>query len=117
MTSFSRFPQIANFETEINSSFYFYCLICITVIWLEGVPDGDPDDLDKWEMSIEDPYFVVRDEVSSAVSNCSTKLLEWRHLMEAQTPNGSRARELTSELRSNVRSAEWDLEDLEESVS
>merc|ERR1711914_45882 len=72
---------------------------------------------DKWEMSIEDPYFVVRDEVSSAVSNCSTKLLEWRHLMEAQTPNGSRARELTSELRSSVRSAEWDLEDLEESVS
>ena len=78
---------------------------------------SDSDDLDKWEMSIEDPYFVVRDEVSSAVSNCSTKLLEWRHLMEAQTPNGSRARELTSELRSNVRSAEWDLEDLEESVS
>lgn len=37
--------------------------------------------------------------------------------MEAQMPSGSRARELTSELRSNVRSAEWDLEDLEESVS
>jgi len=35
--------------------------------------------------------------------------------MESQ--NGAKARELTSELRSNVRSAEWDLEDLEESVS
>jgi chromosome segregation ATPase len=68
-------------------------------------------------MSIEDPYFVVRDEVSSAVSSCETKLGEWRNLMEAQMPSGSRARELTSELRSNVRSAEWDLEDLEESVS
>ena len=68
-------------------------------------------------MSIEDPYFVVRDEVSSAVASCEAKLVEWRNLMEAQMPSGSRARELTSELRSNVRSAEWDLEDLEESVS
>lgn len=66
-------------------------------------------------MSIEDPYFVVRDEISASVHSCEAKLAEWRALMETQ--NGAKARELTSELRSNVRSAEWDLEDLEESVS
>jgi len=66
-------------------------------------------------MSIEDPYFVVRNEISASANSCEAKLSEWRVLMETQ--NGAKARELTSELRSNVRSAEWDLEDLEESVS
>ena len=33
-------------------------------------------------MSIEDPYFVVRDEVNAAVSSCEQKLKEWRQLME-----------------------------------
>ena len=79
-------------------------------------------------MSIEDPYFVVRNEISASANSCEAKLSEWRVLMEVwisflkfkfnfcKTQNGAKARELTSELRSNVRSAEWDLEDLEESV-
>lgn len=68
-------------------------------------------------MSIEDPYFVVRDEVNQAVRACATKLKEWQRVMQSPNSRASAARELTSELRSNVRSAEWDLEDLDESVS
>jgi len=67
-------------------------------------------------MSIEDPYFVVRDEVQSAEAACARKLQKWRRVMQSSDTKASDARDLTSELRSNVRSAEWDLEDLEESV-
>ena len=38
-----------------------------------------------WErMSIEDPYFVVRDEISQSVKQCEQKLAEWRVLMEVK---------------------------------
>jgi len=67
-------------------------------------------------MSIEDPYFVVRDEVNAAEAACAKKLVLWRKVMQSPDSRASDARDLTSELRSNVRSAEWDLEDLEESV-
>lgn len=86
-------------------------------------------------MSIEDPYFVVRDEVNTAEAACAKKLVQWREVMQVKVINNYKttiirlhlyfkspssraavARDLTSELRSNVRSAEWDLEDLEESV-
>lgn len=68
-------------------------------------------------MSIEDPYFVVRDEVNAAEAACAKKLIQWRDVMQSPTSRAAAARDLTSELRSNVRSAEWDLEDLEESVN
>ena len=35
-------------------------------------------------MSIEDPYFVVRDEISQSVKQCEQKLAEWRVLMEVK---------------------------------
>ena len=35
-------------------------------------------------MSIEDPYFVVRDEISVSVRSCQQKLTEWRVLMEVK---------------------------------
>ncbi|CAG5111854.1 Oidioi.mRNA.OKI2018_I69.chr2.g6125.t1.cds [Oikopleura dioica] len=66
-------------------------------------------------MSIEDPYFVVRDDVAKAVDSCEKRVVEWRRIMEG-TSTSVKARNITSELRSAVRSAEWDLEDLEESV-
>jgi len=66
-------------------------------------------------MSIEDPYFVVRDEVARAVEACERRTAEWRKIMDG-TSTSVKARNITSDLRSAVRSAEWDLEDLEESV-
>lgn len=33
-------------------------------------------------MSIEDPYFVVRDEVQSAEAACARKLQKWRRVMQ-----------------------------------
>ena len=33
-------------------------------------------------MSIEDPYFVVRDEVNAAEAACAKKLIRWRALMQ-----------------------------------
>ena len=35
-------------------------------------------------MSIEDPYFVVRDEVNQAVRACATKLKEWQRVMQVK---------------------------------
>lgn len=35
-------------------------------------------------MSIEDPYFVVRDDVAKAVDSCEKRVVEWRRIMEVK---------------------------------
>ncbi|XP_046542983.1 syntaxin-6-like [Haliotis rubra] len=68
-------------------------------------------------MSLEDPFFVVRGEVQKALQTAGGLYTRWREL-HTQTGGGSKE-ELewtTNELRNSLRSIEWDLEDLEETV-
>lgn len=69
-------------------------------------------------MSLEDPFFVVKDEIVKAIANNKTLFERWS---QYQDPSSLPSKEdidwTTSELRKGLRSIEWDLEDLEETVA
>ncbi|XP_070176413.1 syntaxin-6-like [Littorina saxatilis] len=69
-------------------------------------------------MSMEDPFFVVRDEVQKALVTARTLFSRWRELQEDPSlVSREEVEYTTNELRNSLRSIEWDLEDLEETVS
>ncbi|ELT91978.1 hypothetical protein CAPTEDRAFT_183705 [Capitella teleta] len=69
-------------------------------------------------MSLEDPFFVVKDEVQKAVQTARGLYQRWCELIDESV---SCSREeldwTTNELRNSIRSIEWDVEDLEETIS
>lgn len=74
---------------------------------------GGPD-----AMSMEDPFFVVKGEVQKAVNTAQGLFQRWMELL--QDPSAATREEIdwtTNELRNNLRSIEWDLEDLDETIS
>ncbi|XP_066548704.1 syntaxin-6 isoform X1 [Amia ocellicauda] len=69
-------------------------------------------------MSMEDPFFVVKGEVQKAVNTAQGLYQRWSELL--QDPSGATKEEVdwtTNELRNSLRSIEWDLEDLDETIS
>lgn len=67
---------------------------------------------------MEDPFFVVKGEVQKEVQAAQALHYRWRELR--QEMGGASKEEVdwtTNELRNCLRSIEWDLEDLEETVS
>ncbi|XP_039537995.1 syntaxin-6 [Pimephales promelas] len=69
-------------------------------------------------MSMEDPFFVVKGEVQKAVNTAQGLHQRWMELL--QDPGGASKEEMdwtTNELRNSLRSIEWDLEDLDETIS
>lgn len=69
-------------------------------------------------MSMEDPFFVVKGEVQKAVNSAQGLHQRWAELL--QHPDGASKEEVdwtTNELRNSLRSIEWDLEDLDETIS
>ncbi|XP_020335836.1 syntaxin-6-like isoform X2 [Oncorhynchus nerka] len=69
-------------------------------------------------MSMEDPFFVVKCEVQKAVNTAQGLYQRWSELL--QDPSGTSKEEVdwtTNELRNSLRSIEWDLEDLDETIS
>ncbi|KAK9403900.1 syntaxin-6 [Crotalus adamanteus] len=69
-------------------------------------------------MSMEDPFFVVKGEVQKAVNTAQGLFQRWTELL--QDPSTATREEIdwtTNELRNNLRSIEWDLEDLDETIS
>ncbi|XP_052056185.1 syntaxin-6 isoform X1 [Apodemus sylvaticus] len=69
-------------------------------------------------MSMEDPFFVVKGEVQKAVNTAQGLFQRWTELL--QGPSAATREEIdwtTNELRNNLRSIEWDLEDLDETIS
>ncbi|KAK2835126.1 hypothetical protein Q5P01_015610 [Channa striata] len=69
-------------------------------------------------MSMEDPFFVVKGEVLKAVNAAQSLHHRWLELL--QGAGGASKEELdwtTNELRNSLRSIEWDLEDLDETIN
>ncbi|XP_076880915.1 syntaxin-6 [Brachyhypopomus gauderio] len=69
-------------------------------------------------MSMEDPFFVVKGEVQKALNTAQGLHQRWNELL--QDPGGATKEEIdwtTNELRNSLRSIEWDLEDLDETIS
>jgi len=69
-------------------------------------------------MSLEDPFFVVKDEVQKAVQTARSLYQRWCELLDDPTNVSKEEYDwTTNELRNSLRSIEWDLEDLEETIS
>lgn len=65
-------------------------------------------------MSMEDPFFVVKEEVQKAVNTTQGLFQRWTELF--QDPSTAMREEInwtTNELRNNLWSIDWDLEDLD----
>ncbi|XP_013218781.4 syntaxin-10 isoform X1 [Ictidomys tridecemlineatus] len=68
-------------------------------------------------MSLEDPFFVVRGEVQKAVNTARGLHQRWCELLQDGAAVGREELDwTTNELRNGLRSIEWDLEDLEETI-
>uniref|UniRef100_A0A2K5LKL7 Syntaxin 10 n=1 Tax=Cercocebus atys TaxID=9531 RepID=A0A2K5LKL7_CERAT len=68
-------------------------------------------------MSLEDPFFVVRGEVQKAVNTARGLYQRWCELLQESAAVGREELDwTTNELRNGLRSIEWDLEDLEETI-
>ncbi|XP_016851641.1 syntaxin-10 isoform X2 [Anolis carolinensis] len=67
-------------------------------------------------MSLEDPFFVVRGEVQKAVNTARGLYTRWCQLLEVKHVSKEELDWTTNELRNSLRSIEWDLEDLEETI-
>lgn len=66
-----------------------------------------------------DPYYVVRDEVKQSLAGVRTLYTRWRELFAAQSTSAADADEFrwtTDEIRSGVKSIEWDLADLDKTI-
>lgn len=76
-------------------------------------------------MTLEDPFFVVKEEVLKALERTRKLYDQWRQIKEPDSNTEGFALRLRSpeevewmrnELRNSLRSIEWDLEDLEDTV-
>lgn len=68
-------------------------------------------------MSVEDPFFVVKGEVENAVSKCRVLRKNWQDILNDVTVSKRDDYDrISNELRNSIRSIEWDLEDLDETI-
>uniref|UniRef100_UPI00358F8A7C syntaxin-6-like n=1 Tax=Myxine glutinosa TaxID=7769 RepID=UPI00358F8A7C len=72
-------------------------------------------------MSFEDPFYSVKSEVQNALQSAKRHYVHWRELVMKRGNNRSLAfrdevESVSNELRNALRSIEWDLEDLEETI-
>lgn len=64
-----------------------------------------------------DPFFVVRDEVAETV-RVSTALFEkWQEILDRSDFNENELEWTASEINRNLKSVDWDVQDLEESIN
>ncbi|CAH1099045.1 unnamed protein product [Psylliodes chrysocephalus] len=68
-------------------------------------------------MTLEDPFFVVKDEVFKALNKTRGLYLRWSELQEDSVCITKDEIDWTNtELKNSLRSIEWDLEDLEDTI-
>jgi len=65
-------------------------------------------------MSLEDPFFVVKDEVTKALNRTRGLYQLWLQQQQGVTFSKD---DKTADLRNSIRSIEWDLEDLEDTIA
>ncbi|KAK7571899.1 hypothetical protein V9T40_014371 [Parthenolecanium corni] len=71
-------------------------------------------------MTFEDPFFVVKEEVLKALNKTITLYRRWSDLQAEPITINLLKEEVewtTTELRNSLRSIEWDLEDLEDTIN
>jgi hypothetical protein len=67
-------------------------------------------------MSLEDPFFVVRDEVRQSLTSAQQQYSQWSMLLDSDV-DPEKVQSVGSELKNLIKSIEWDLEDLDQTIS
>ena len=67
--------------------------------------------------SSTDPYFVVKEEVETSLANAERIYERWKQMYERRSSNDEEFQHTTEQLRTTIKSIEWDLEDLAETVN
>eukprot|EP01108_Squamamoeba_japonica_P002477 TRINITY_DN218_c0_g1_i1.p1 TRINITY_DN218_c0_g1~~TRINITY_DN218_c0_g1_i1.p1 ORF type:complete len:251 (+),score=122.67 TRINITY_DN218_c0_g1_i1:95-847(+) len=66
----------------------------------------------------QDPFYIVKDEVQTAINGVTSLYGRWKDLLrKVDTAKDEEFAWTTNELKSGVRAIEWDLQDLDETVS
>lgn len=66
---------------------------------------------------MEDPFFIVREEVNKALGNVNTLFVKWDKLLSGERTGQTEIDATLNDIKNNIRSIEWDLEDLTETVN
>eukprot|EP01112_Ceratiomyxa_fruticulosa_P004371 TRINITY_DN1491_c0_g2_i1.p1 TRINITY_DN1491_c0_g2~~TRINITY_DN1491_c0_g2_i1.p1 ORF type:complete len:252 (+),score=39.78 TRINITY_DN1491_c0_g2_i1:468-1223(+) len=65
----------------------------------------------------QDPFYVVKEEVQQSVNGVTTLYQRWRELLEtSNTANNDEFKWTSNELKSGIKSIEWDLQDLDDTI-
>ncbi|KAL6050245.1 Syntaxin-6 [Balamuthia mandrillaris] len=66
---------------------------------------------------MQDPFYVVKEEVQQSVNGAKTLFARWEELLEhSNTAQDEEFKFTGTELKTVIRSIEWDLQDLEETI-
>jgi len=66
---------------------------------------------------MQDPFYVVKEEVLQSLQGVTTLYDRWKELLDTtNTASNEEFKWTTNELKSGLRSIEWDITDLEETV-
>lgn len=68
-------------------------------------------------MADSDPFIVVKEEVEQSVGAANTLYTKWTAMYESAQCDMAEFEHVTNELRTNLKSIEWDLEDLDETIT
>jgi len=67
---------------------------------------------------MQDPFYVVKEEVQQSVQGIVTLYERWRHLLETtNTAHSDEFKWTSNELKNGIKSIDWDLNDLDETIS
>lgn len=66
---------------------------------------------------LQDPFYVVKEEVQQSVNGITTLYDRWQELLKTtNTAQNDEFKWTTNQLRTGIKSIEWDLQDLEETI-
>lgn len=66
---------------------------------------------------LQDPFYVVKEEVLQSVNGVTTLYDRWQELLKTtNTSQNDEFKWTTNQLRTGIKSIEWDLQDLEETI-
>eukprot|EP01147_Barroeca_monosierra_P010657 gene10657-2771_t len=66
--------------------------------------------------SAADPYFVVKEEVSSSIESTESTFQRWKYLYSSRKSDDQEFIHATEKISKSLKSITWDLEDLEKTV-
>jgi len=66
---------------------------------------------------LQDPFYVVKEEVQQSVSGVTTLYERWQELLRnTNTSQNDEFKWTTNQIKNGIKSIEWDIQDLEETI-